>query len=235
MGTAVTTLSLELSRRLADEVSTAATDGEQFTSAQRTAALNAAHKQMVIHVLSATNKRKSAYTLLGSLTRREHRSLGPDGFDLSGLSRTVAAGGIINVECLIGTARVYGVERGVEDLQYANNEHFQGNDNRPVYYLQGDELWIEVNLGSYPVDAYVHYVENPKELSLTADDTVHTSTIQTSPTLDEPILQAAVAVAQQLGDDLDKVQVATQSALGLIQGVIAHEFGKQNKRNKGEA
>lgn len=233
--TSVSNMSIQLSRRLADEVSAASTDGERFKSAHRLAALDAAHKQMVIHILGGATKRKSAYTLLGSLTNRESRSIAAAGFALGSLTNTAAAGGVVNVECEIGTARVFAVERDSSDLQWAGNRHFQGNDARPVYYILGNTLFLEVNLGSYPVASYIHYVAHPKNIHLTSNSGNNTSTLQTSPTLDEIILSAALAVAQQMGDDFDKAQAASQDVANLIQSIISHEFSKSNKRDKGEA
>ena len=235
MSTTVSSASVELSRRLADEVSAAATDGERFTSAQRTAALNAAVKQVVLYIMGAANTRRSAYQLLGDLVFRDAQSIGANGLALSSLTYQAAGGGVLDVECDINGAKVFGVERAPEDLQHASNPHFQGNDGRPIYYVRGVTLFLEVSLGSYPVTSYVHYVAHPKELHLTTDDSTYTNALQTSPSLDEVIYSAAIVAAQQMSDDYDKVNVVNESVKALLGGIISHEFGKSNKRRKGDA
>jgi len=235
MATTVAALSIELSRRLADEVSAGTTDGERFTSNQRLAALDAAYNQMVLAVLGHTNARKSAYQLLGELSQREAQSILASGFSLDNFTYNVAASGIINVECEIDGARVFAVERELDDLQYAGNFHFKGNDGRPVFYILSNLLMLEVSLGSYPVSSWVHYIRQPKALSYTLNDANNTTSLETNGSLDEIILNAAISVAQQMSDDPEKVSMMNEISGALIQAAVAHEFGKSNKRLKGDA
>lgn len=235
MATTVANMSIQLSRRLADEVSAGTTDGERWSAAQRLSALDSGVNQVVMMILGHANLRKSAYQLLGSLFNRESHSIIASGLALTSLSNIVAAGGVVNVECMIDGARVYSVEREPDDLQYAHNPHFQGNDKRPVYYILGNLLMLEVTLGSYPVSAFVHYIQRPKELSYTINDVIYTTSLETNEIMDEIILLAAVGSAQMMSDDQDKVALASQTSASVLQALIAHEFGKSNKRQKGDA
>lgn len=235
MGTAVSTMSILLSRRLADEVSSGSTDGERFTADQRLSALDGAYDAVVLAILGHTNARKSAYQLLGDLAQRDNKEINAAGVSLNSFTYNITAGGVYSVECVIDGKRVYGVERELDDLQWAGNEYHQGNDLRPVFYVLSNTLYVEVTLGSYPVTTYVHYIRQPKQLDYSTNSKDKTTTLETSGSLDEIILTAAVGIAQQMSDDQAKVQVANEYTTALVQSIVAHEFGKSNKRLKGDA
>lgn len=231
----VLSVSIELSRRLADQVSAGNSDGERFSANERLQALDAAYNQVVIGVLGYTRQQRSAYQLLGELTQREQTAIVAGGNSLNNFNYGVAAGGVIGVECNINGKEVWAVERDVDDLQWSSNQWFQGNDLRPVYYIQSNLLKVEVTLGSYPFTAYVHYIRQPRKLNYNATNSIYTASLETNPLLDEIIVSGAVAVAQQMSDDQDKVALMTEATSALIQSMVSHELGKGNKRPKGDA
>lgn len=233
MGSSVIAMSMQLSRRLADAVTDGLTDGERFKAAWRLSSLDAAYKQVVMGILGHTNARKSAYQLLGELSQREARTINSTGLPVTDLTHTAAAGGIIGIECLLGQERVFASERELDDLQWRGNPYFQGNNGKPVYHVLSNTIMLEVNLGSYPVSTFVHYIRHPKGLDYSTNSATLTKELETSPTLDEIVLTGAVAIAQMMSDDHEKVKLAMESAAGLIQSIIAHEFGKSSKREKG--
>lgn len=235
MGATVNNMSIWLSRRLADEVSAGTTDGERFYSAQRLAALDGAYNQVVNMILGATNMRKSAYQLLGELTYQEDKQFTGSGVSLNNFEYRVAAGGVIGVDCVINGASRPAVEREWDDNQYKANYYFKGNDGRPVYFVRGNTLYVEVTLGSYPFTGWVDYVRMPRQLHNNTTDGVYTSSLETNGTLDEIILTQAVALAQMTSDDYEKVELGNQSMMAQLQALISHEFGKSNKRQKGDA
>lgn len=219
----VKNLSVRLSRRIADTASSGDSDGKRFTADQRLEALQTAVDRTVTTVLALSTPKKTVYQLLSSITSTKNVTVNSDGIDLTDIHTNILPTGVIAVELEIDGRRVWGNERDIDEVEFADNEWERGSDESPRFYVEGNKLYVEVTIGSYPVDTEVHYVRRHDELIYAGTGNNKTTQLELNPILTEAVLSAASALCYQFAGEADKLQLSESQFTKHIQSLVKYE------------
>lgn len=200
-------LSLELAFRCYDSVAVGNADGKRFTASQRLSALNAGTLMTVNALLSGSTDSRKVHDLVQELIVLDTVTVNSNGFPLTSLTQRVSSAGVKFVEALIGAHWVPAVERTVNELQFRGNRYLSGTDDYPVYHIIDNRLFLEITVGSYPLNARIYYVRLPRSGVYTNPDNYQSTSFELSENLSEAVLSAACTILFSSTDELDRVRL----------------------------
>lgn len=171
----VSSLSTTLGRMLNDP------NQEVFTQALKFIELNRAQDELVLSILKFSKKFNGIYDLLSEITEEETVSVGTSGADLNTvlLERHILRNGFINSRITINGEFKYPVRYGIDSIGKSENTFLKGSDEFPVCRIITNKYYIELDVGSYPINVTMWYIGQPYELSDSESGSRKTSIIST--------------------------------------------------------
>ena len=187
-------------------------DNDKWTDAEHILpALNVAQDEFVVRILGFASQNRRVYDILSELqASKSSASVATTGYALSGVDSTpgpVIRNGIIAVSCTLDSETKYPQKLDVIDLEKQRNTFFTGDDERPLWYVFNEKLYIIADSGSYPITAEFKYIREPKELVASGATGYQVETCEINALYHYLIADMAVANCwAMLGDDSSMIK-----------------------------
>jgi hypothetical protein len=220
VATTIIQLSRELSYAAGDAVLTGTTDGKRFTAQRRLEAIKDGCNMVVNTLLGMSTPERKTHTLLQPLLSvKEDVDVNVTGYDFSNLG--IISDGIESVSVVIDGRRKPAHERTIRDFQLSANQYLTGSDDYPTYYIMSRKLYVEIDIGSYPVQTTFHYVRAPKTPVYTGPGAGETAEFELSDNLATIVKDAASAVLFRGALEPEAAELRMAAAIQQLQLVAA--------------
>lgn len=171
----VSTLLSDLGSRLNDP------NAEVFTSTIKLVALNNAQHELVLRVLAFNpTKFEGIYDLLSEIIEEEENSVAVTGFDFASLSnRNILRNGFVNSRIVIDGEYKFPVRYSIDRFGMTENRFLSGSNDYPVCRIVSDKYYLDIDVGSYPIDVTMWYVGQPYTLAAAVSGSGKTQSVAT--------------------------------------------------------
>lgn len=156
-------------------------NSEVFTSALKLTALNNAQNELVLKIMGFSGEFEGIYDLLSDIVEKEIKSVGTSGFNLANLSnRNILRNGFINSRITIAGEFKFPVRYTLDKLGLSENTYLSGSDDYPVSRIENNIYYLDIDVGSYPINVTMWYIGEPFEMAASASGSGKTQKVATS-------------------------------------------------------
>jgi len=228
-----------LSRYLDDEPTTVNTDGDTWkVDENRLPALNASLRITVSHILGFTDyndKRvvQKVFDILSPLHHEKEFSIGTDGYSLTFTDYPIVSeNAFIDADIEIDN-KIRPCVRYKADMNlWVNNRYFKGKNLFPVIRFRNGKIYLDIDLGSYPVTMKFRYIRIPKTLTLSTSSGYNVTTCELFGGIHDLIVMGAEKICRKMNTNYDILQYVDKDYHGLLTSFIIGQISTPSNEKK---
>ena len=225
-----------LSRYLDDEPSTTNGDGDTWTvDEHRLPALNAAQRILVSQILGYADydQRRvvqKVYDILSPLHYEKEFSIGTAGYSLTFTDYPlVSENGFIDADIEIDN-KIRPCGRYKADMNmWINNRYERGNNLLPVVRFRNGRVYLDIDIGNYPVTMRFRYIREPKTLTLSTATGYNVTTCELFSGIHDLIVIGAEKLCRKMNTNFEQFAVIDKEFTQLLSAFIIGQVSSKDK------
>jgi hypothetical protein len=171
---------------------------------------------MTMMLLGYSDK-KPNFELLSGIQASKSVSIGTAGYSLSGLhptpGRLISETGFMRAEVTLDGVKQRCVRYTPEMEGLSQNYYLKGNNEYPVLRYEASKVYIDVDIGYYPVTTELFYIREPKELVISGASGYQVTTCELDTGWHDLNVRFSEKLCRRFGDDIEQYTVVKDETM----------------------